>query len=461
MKARILVVDDEAVIVKALVRYLTQEGYEVESALEGVEAIEKCKEKNFDLLLTDLNMPNMDGIQLITALRSINPDLSCLVMTGFGSIQSAVEAMKAGAFHYITKPFELEDIGLIIEKAVSHTKLKSQNQMLQREVQTRYGMENIIGASEELRAVLKLVSQVADTDSTVLILGDSGTGKELIAKAIHYNSRRADKPLIPVNCGAIPENLLESELLGHVKGSFTGAIQSKMGRFEMANGGTIFLDEIGDMSLRLQVKILRVLQERRFEPVGSTKTVEVDVRIITATNRNLEELVAKGEFREDLYYRLNVIPIHIPALRERVSDVPILVEHFLKIYADQNKVKQPKISHEIMSLFANYKWPGNVRELENTIERLVVLRPGQEVQIGDLPDKFLNAQDSIFKNSALHIPDAGISLKNAVNDFENTLILKALEKTGWNKNKAAGLLRLNRTTLVEKIKKKHLEKYVS
>jgi len=382
------------------------------------------------------------------------------VMTGFASIQSAVEATKAGAFHYVTKPFELDDIGLLIKKALEHTQLKGENQILQKQIKTRYGFENIIGTSDELNGVLKLVQKVADTDSTVLILGESGTGKELIARAIHYNSNRADKPLVPVNCGAIPENLLESELFGHVKGSFTGAINSKMGRFEMANGGTIFLDEIGDMSLRLQVKILRVLQERKFEPVGSTKTVEVDVRIITATHRNLEDLVAKGEFREDLYYRLNVIPLNIPPLRERVSDIPILVDYFLKSYSTANRVKEPIVTQDIMSLLMNYKWPGNIRELENTIERLVVLRPAQVIGLNDLPDKFLKATDTIFKNSALHIPDAGISLKNAVNDFENTLILKALEKTGWNKNKAASLLRLNRTTLVEKIKKKQLEKDV-
>lgn len=460
MKAKILVVDDEVALTKALSKYLTQEGYEVDTAGDGPEAIEKFKTGHFDLLLTDLQMPNMDGVTLVKEIKALNPLVACIVMTGFASIQSAVEATKAGAFHYVTKPFELDDVGLLIKKAVEHTQLKSENQILQKQVKTRYGFEKIIGASDELNGVLKLVQKVADTDSTVLILGESGTGKELIARAIHYNSNRADKPLVPVNCGAIPENLLESELFGHVKGSFTGAINSKMGRFEMANGGTIFLDEIGDMSLRLQVKILRVLQERKFEPVGSTKTVEVDVRIITATHRNLEDLVAKGEFREDLYYRLNVIPLNIPPLRERVSDIPILVEYFLKSYSTANRVKEPIVTQEIMSLLMNYKWPGNIRELENTIERLVVLRPAQVIGLNDLPDKFLKATDTIFKNSALHIPDAGISLKNAVNDFENTLILKALEKTGWNKNKAASLLRLNRTTLVEKIKKKQLEKDV-
>ena len=461
MKGRILVVDDEAIIVKALVKYLTQEGYEVDSAGDGAEAIEKFKNGHFDLLVTDLKMPTMDGIDLIREIRALSPTTACIVMTGYGSIANAVEAMKAGAFHYVTKPFELADVGMIVKKAIEHGQLTEHNHILQKQVRGRYGFEKIIGGSDEIEEVLRLVEKVADTDSTVLILGESGTGKELVARAVHYNSRRNEKPLVPVNCGAIPENLLESELFGHMKGSFTGAIQSKMGRFEMANGGTIFLDEIGDMSLRLQVKILRVLQERKFEPVGSTKTVEVDVRIITATHRNLEDLVAKGEFREDLFYRLNVIPLHIPALRSRICDVPILVDHFLKAYAEHNHVPPPVIPQEILSLFMNYKWPGNVRELENTIERLAVLRPGQEIQLTDLPDKFLQATDTIFKNSALHIPETGFSLKNAVNDFENTLILKALEKTGWNKNKAASLLKLNRTTLVEKIKKKQLEKFLN
>lgn len=461
MKAKILITDDEVTIVKSLVKFLIKEGYDVDSAADGGEAVEKLKEKNFDLLITDMKMPNMDGIELIRQARSIYPQITCIVMTGYGSIQSAVEAIKAGAFHYVTKPFELDDISLLVQKALENTRLSEENRQLQKQIKKRYGFENIIGASDELKEVLKLIEQVADTDSTVLVLGESGTGKELIAKAIHYNSPRTKKTLVPVNCGAIPENLLESELFGHVKGSFTGAIHSKMGRFEMASGGTIFLDEIGDMSLRLQVKILRVLQERKFEPVGSTKTVEVDVRIIAATHQNLEKLVEEGGFREDLYYRLNVIPITIPPLRQRICDIPILVDHFLKMYAEANGHKPPRLSQEIMSLMMNYKWPGNIRELENTIERLAVLNPDKEIEMSDLPEKFLKASDTIFKNSGLHIPDAGISLKNAVNDFENTLILKALEKTAWNKNKAASLLRLNRTTLVEKIKKKQLEKMVN
>ena len=458
-KGRILIVDDEMVIIKALSKYLTQEGYMVDTALTGPEAIEKFKEKNYDLFLTDLKMPEMDGIELINEIKSIDPTAPSIVMTGFGSISSAVDAMKAGAFHYVTKPFELDDIGIIVKRALDHKMLAEQNQALQRQVRKRYGFESIIGTSDETQNMINLIGRVADTDSTILILGESGTGKELVARALHVNSSRADKPLVTVNCGAIPENLLESELFGHVKGAFTGAVQSKIGRFEAANQGTIFLDEIGDMSPKLQVKLLRVLQERTFEAVGSTKPVEVDVRIIAATNRNLEDMVRTGDFREDLYYRLNVIPVNVPPLRQRVNDIPVLIEHFTKIFCKNNNVAAPKIQQDVMSLFTNYKWPGNIRELENTIERLVVLRPGQDIRMKDLPDKFLDVSDSMFKNSALNIPESGISLKNAVSDFENNLILKALEKTGWNKNKAATLLKLNRTTLVEKIKRSHLAKH--
>lgn len=458
MNANILIVDDEPMLLKALVKYLTREGYAVDTASDGAEAIEKCKQSNFDLVLTDLQMPNMTGTELVKELKTLNPQQVCIVMTGYGSIASAVETMKAGAFHYITKPFELEDVGIVVRNALEHSRLREQNRILQKQVKTRYKFESIIGVSDEIKDVMELIEQVAETDSTVLVLGESGTGKELVARAVHYNSPRANKPLVPVNCGAIPENLLESELFGHMKGAFTGAISSKMGRFELANGGTIFLDEIGDMSLRLQVKLLRVLQEKKFEPVGSTKTVDVDVRIIAATNQDLEKLVEKGQFREDLFYRLNVIPVTVPPLRQRICDIPLLVEHFLKVFSEANKVAPPKLSTEILSVLTNYRWTGNVRELENTMERLVVLRAGQEITLDDLPEKFLEVDGALMRHSAFPIPEDGISLKRVVDDFENTLILKALDKTGWNKNKAANLLKLNRTTLVEKIKKKQLEK---
>jgi DNA-binding NtrC family response regulator len=456
MKAKILIVDDEQAIQKALVKFLESLGYEADGASDGAQAVEMAKEKIYDLVMSDLTMPNMTGIELLGHLKKLNPNVSVIIMTGFGTIENAIQAIKAGAFHYITKPFELDDVAMLVEKALRFKNLIDENEQLKRQVRNKYKFDNIVGCSEKLKSVFDLVHRVAESDSNVLILGESGTGKELFARAIHYNSKRANCPLVPVNCGAIPENLLESELFGYVKGAFTGANSSRHGKFDAANGGTIFLDEIGDMSLKLQVKLLRVLQERKFEPVGSTHTSEVDVRVLAATHHNLEQLVAQGRFREDLYYRLNVIPVPIPPLRDRTSDIRILTNHFLEQFAKNNNKLKPIVSEKVMNIFANYKWPGNVRELENTIERLVVLKPGQEIQEPDLPEKFTQLTNSFFIKTGVAIPDQGISLKNVVDDFENSLILKALDKTNWNKNKAAGLLRLNRTTLVEKLKKKNI-----
>ncbi len=457
MKARILVVDDEEVIRKALVKLLKQEGYSVDAAEDAFAAIEVIKEGDVHLVLTDLKMPGKDGIQLIKEVKEISKDTVCVVMTGFGTISSAVEAVKAGAYHYITKPFQLEDVLALIEKSLEHKILQVENREYRKQLRETYDFQNIIGKSDAIHGVFDAVKKLSDTDSTVLLLGESGTGKELVARAIHYNSPREKKPLIAVNCGAIPETLLETELFGHVRGAFTGAVQSKIGRFLAANEGTIFLDEIGEMSPRLQVKLLRVLQERRIEPVGSTRSQDVDVRIIVATHRNLEEMVRKGEFREDLYYRLNVIPVRIPPLRERADDIPLLMEHFLNDYSTSNRLAPPVISQEVIDMLMKYDWPGNVRELENTIERLVVLKSGKKVEITDFPEKFRQTSESP-NTPTLRIPEAGLSFKKAVREFENGLILQALEKTNWNKNKAAHLLRLNRTTLVEKIKKKQLSR---
>lgn len=456
MKGKVLVVDDEIAIQKALTRFLRKLDYDADGAGDGAEAVEMCKHKAYDLVISDLTMPTMTGIELLREVRKIHPDAAFLIMTGYGTIESAIEAIKEGAFHYITKPFELNDMGLLVDKALKFRRLSHDNEMLKRQVKGMYNFNNIIGCSEPIKDVFRLVEKVCDTDSNILILGESGTGKELVARAVHYNSPRAGRPLIPVNCGAIPENLLESELFGHMKGSFTGAVSSKVGKFENAQGGTIFLDEIGDMSLKLQVKLLRVLQERKLEPVGSTQSVEIDVRLIAATHRNLEELVAQGKFREDLYYRLNVIPVTIPPLRERSCDIPLLINHFTEIFSKANALPKPVIADEILGLLANYKWPGNVRELENTIERLCVLRPGQKVTREDLPDKFTQLTTPFFTRNLFAIPENGISLKNVVDDFENSLIIKALDKTNWNKNRAATLLHLNRTTLVEKIKKRNI-----
>jgi DNA-binding NtrC family response regulator len=399
---------------------------------------------------------NYDGIELVKNIKKVSPDTACIIMTGYGSIDSAVEAVKAGAFHYVTKPFEFADLGNLVQKAIEHQRAHREIKMLRKQLSNKYGRENIIGISESMKEIFDLIDRVSDTDSTVLILGESGTGKELVANAVHHKSRRANRPLVPVNCAAIPEDLLESELFGHVKGAFTGAVATRMGRFEMANGGTIFLDEIGDMSPKLQVKLLRVLQERRFEPVGSGRSMEVDVRIIAATNKNLEKAVKERAFREDLFYRLNVIPVRIPPLRERKADVSLLIQHFIQKFSQENGSIPPVLSPETLEMLVNFNWPGNVRELENVIERLAILKAGQNVQLKDLPEKLLNPAGKIV--TSVQIPDHGISFKRVVNDFENELILKALEKTEWNKNKAATLLKLNRTTLVEKIKRRQLEK---
>ena len=457
MKGTILIVDDEEVIRKALVRLLSGEGYQVEAASDGFEAIEKVKEGGVDLVLTDLKMPEKDGIVLIREVKEVSPETACIIMTGFGTISSAVEAVKVGAYHYITKPFQLDDVLSLVARALEYKQLKVENQEYRKQVGRQYSFKNIVGKSDAIISAFEIVKKVADTDSTVLLLGESGTGKELFARALHYNSARSDKPLIAVNCGAIPENLLETELFGHVKGAFTGAIQSKVGRFAMADGGTIFLDEIGEMSPRLQVKLLRVIQERRIEPVGSTKSQDLNIRIIVATHRNLEEMVKKGEFREDLYYRLNVIPLRIPPLRDRVDDVPLLVEYFVDLYSKSNHLPPPIMPSDVMEMLEKYDWPGNIRELENTIERLAILKSGKTVSLADFPEKFLESERPVTSQN-VKIPDSGISFKRAVQDFENGLILKALEKSNWNKNKAAHLLKLNRTTLVEKIKKKQLQR---
>ncbi|OGQ04116.1 MAG: Fis family transcriptional regulator [Deltaproteobacteria bacterium RIFCSPLOWO2_12_FULL_44_12] len=457
----ILIVDDEITIRRALEKFLGEMGYKVFAAGDGEEGLKILERNPIDLALVDLVMPKLDGISFIRQMKIMAPETVAIVLTGFGTITSAVEAMKVGAYHYLTKPFELEDIATLVKTALEHKELRSENKALRKQLHEKYRFDSIIGKSDAIQSVFELVEKVADTDSTILILGESGTGKELIAKAIHYNSRRKDKPLVTVNCAAIPEELLETELFGHMKGSFTGAIATKEGRFKAANGGTIFLDEIGDMSPKLQVKLLRVLQERKYEPVGSTQTEEVDVRILAATNQNLEEAVKKGRFREDLYYRLHVIPIQVPALRERMEDIPLLSSHFIQKYNKESNKEVSGVSDKARQIFSHYPWPGNIRELENLMESLVILKSKGEIEEKDLPEKIRGYKTAHKGNTQVNIPDTGLSLRHALSAFENELILKALQKTGWNKNKAATLLKLNRTTLVEKIKKKGLEKVIA
>lgn len=454
---RLLIVDDESSLRTSLFRVLTRKNFQVITAGSKAEALSFVSASSgLDLAVVDMRLPDGNGLELISELKKQFPEVQVIVLTGYGTINDAVEATRLGAFHFLTKPFNVEELVSLVDKAFSHKVLEQENRTLKSQLRDRYSFDNIVGQSEELLSVMDMISRVADSDSTVLITGESGTGKELVARAIHFDSSRSHKALVPVNCGAIPTELLESELFGHVKGAFTGAIGNRVGRFELAHGGTIFLDEIGEMSPSLQVKLLRVIQSRSFEPVGSTKTLEVDVRIIAATNIDLEKAVADGRFREDLFYRLNVIPIRIPSLRDRKSDIPLLLHHFVQHF---NKTKNRNLqgfSPEAMDLLFNYPWPGNVRELENLVERLAILKGSGIVHVSDLPEKYQNRKFVASSQSSGLIPDTGIDFNSAVDAYENALIMQALEVTGWNRNQAAQLLRLNRTTLVEKIKKKGL-----
>jgi DNA-binding NtrC family response regulator len=452
------VIDDEELYRRALERILARVGHRVSSARDASEAMAVVAAEPVDLVLCDVRMPGIHGLELIRQIHDLHPDLPCIVVTGYGSAEASVEALRAGAFWYLEKPFDqtsLDVVRRLVDQAIEHGRLKAENRMLQRQLRTRYGFENIVGTSPPLRQALEVVERVADTDSTVLLTGESGTGKELFARALHYNSRRADRLLVTVNCGAIPEELLESELFGHVRGAFTNAVSHREGRFTLAHGGTIFLDEIGDMSPNLQVKLLRVLQERTFEPVGASRSVSVDVRVVAATNQNLEEAIRDRRFREDLFYRLNVIPIEVPPLRERREDVPLLLQHFLDL---QNAAKGRGVkgfSEDALARLLAHDWPGNVRELENLVERLVILRGEGEITAADLPPPFGAGRGSL-RAAVPRLPADGIPFNDVVDDFETQLILQALEQTHWNKQRAAQLLGLNRTTLLEKIKKKGL-----
>ncbi|OFZ30578.1 MAG: Fis family transcriptional regulator [Bdellovibrionales bacterium RIFCSPHIGHO2_01_FULL_40_29] len=454
---RVLILDDESTLRTALFRLLDRKGFQVITAQRIDEARTfLTADKPFDLAIIDMNLPDGNGLEFMTEFKKAYPQTQVIILTGFATIDSAVQATQKGAYHFLTKPFNVEELMSLVDKALAHKNLEQENRQLRTELGTRYQFEQIIGESDPIKQCLSLVERVAHTDSTVLVTGESGTGKELIARAIHYNSPRAKNPFIAINCGAIPSELLESELFGHVKGSFTGAISNRIGRFELADEGTLFLDEIGDLEPNLQVKILRALQERVFEPVGGTKSVQVNVRVIAATNLDLDKAVKDGRFREDLYYRLNVIPIHLPALRERKSDIPLLLNHFMNQF-NKNKTRILNgFTAEALNCLTHYAWPGNIRELENLIERLSILKGQGTVEINDLPPKYKSNVASYTESGIVEIPDAGLDFNSAVDQFENALIMKALEKTGWNKNQAAILLRLNRTTLVEKMKKKGL-----
>lgn len=453
---RILIVEDEPDLSDVFVEVLTMEGYDVSTAANGGIAMQMLAENSYDLVLTDLYLPKVDGFQVLSHLQRVSPTTSAIVMTGHGSIESAVEAMKKGAVDYITKPVAFDQLRIIVKKALDLQRLQRENQLLRQQLKSKYHFANIIGTSAAMQRVFDMITKVSDAESTVLILGESGTGKELVARAIHFHSRRAEKPFVPVNCGAIPESLLESELFGHERGAFTGAARTRMGRFELAHGGTIFLDEVGDMSPALQVKLLRVLQEQSFERVGGTKSVRVDVRILAATNRDLEEAIAKNEFREDLYYRLSVIPLTLPPLRERPDDIPLLLQHFMDQFNRLRKRKLQGFAPRALQMLSHYHWPGNVRELENLVDRLVVLKGHGMIEPEDLPDKMRAALPTVAAVATMDLPEEGFCLDAAVRAFERDLITKALRKADGVKNRAAQILGIKRTTLIEKLKRHSL-----
>jgi len=455
---KILIVDDDPEILEIIADILREGGYAVDTAPDGINAIRHIDADFYDLVITDLNLPKMDGMMVLRHVVDQSADTMCVILTGYGTIKSAVEAIKTGAFDYISKPIKSGEILMVVEKALRYKHLERENILLRRQLRKKYRFENFVGDSRPIQKVFELIEKVADTDSTVLITGESGTGKELIAKAIHYNSYRRDNPMVVINCGAIPEELLESELFGHEKGAFTGAHKSRIGRFELANEGTIFLDEIGDMSPNLQVKLLRVLQEQKFERVGSTRTIKVDIRIVAATNKNLISAVNKGTFREDLYYRLNVIPIKVPPLRHRKSDIPLLVDFFLKKFNEEKRKHVKEFLPEAMDAVLHYDWRGNVRELENLVERVIILTNGDEIGLEDIPASMKGRARTIESLEATIPPRGGIPFDHAVEEYEKKLILQALSETDWVTTKAAKLLNINRTTLIEKMKKKRLHR---
>jgi two-component system response regulator PilR (NtrC family) len=439
----ILVVDDERSMREFLEIMLTKEGYDVRTAANGQEALALIRKNLFDLVILDIRMPKMDGIVTLHHLKEISPDTVVLMITAYASTDTAIQAMKQGAYDYITKPFKIEEIKMTIKKALENKTLQTENSLLKQVVEDRYRLGSIIGNSPKMQKVFEFVKKISPTKTNVLISGDSGTGKELVAKAIHYNSPRRDNPFVILNCGAIPENLLESELFGHMRGAFTGAISNKRGLFEAADGGTVFLDEVGELPLSMQVKLLRVIQDREFTRVGGTDPIRVDVRIVSATNKNIEEAVQKGKFREDLFYRLNVIHLKLPNLRERKDDIPLLAQHFLQQFSNELGTNIRHIAPEAMKRLMNYDYPGNVRELQNIIERAVALESSDVLTVQNLSSYLDEKRDLARGEILLDIPKDGIDLEQVVEDLEKTLILKALEKTKGIKKRAAELLHIN------------------
>jgi two-component system response regulator AtoC len=446
---RILIVDDEENFRHMLSVILVKEGYEVETASNGEEGLQKALTSPFDQVLCDIRMPRMDGLEFLKELQKTAMEATIIVMSAYGTVDIAIEAMKLGAYDYISKPFKPDEIILTLRKAEEREQLRRENQLLRREVAKEYSFENIVSKNEKMQKLFDVIKKVAQYKSTVLISGESGTGKELVARALHYNSERSQNPFIPVNCGAIPENLLESELFGHAKGAFTDAIRTKKGLFEEADGGTLFLDEIGELPGPLQVKLLRVLQEGEIRRIGESKSIKVDVRIVVATVKDLTKEVNEGRFREDLFYRLNVLPIHIPPLRERKEDIPLLTHHFINKYNQSMNKNVAGIDYGALEALMNHKWYGNVRELENTIERAIVLADKDNIELENLPIEIQEFKEEFQLEPS---PDEEYSIKKASKTLEINLINKALRKTKGNHTHAARLLEISHRALLYKIK---------
>ncbi|MBZ0181468.1 MAG: sigma-54 dependent transcriptional regulator [Melioribacteraceae bacterium] len=442
MTYKVLVVDDEKAIRDSLKIILEDEGYFADTAGDGEEALQKIKEQNFDIVISDIKMPKLDGMQLLDQVSKLSPDTFFIIMTAFASVNTAIDALRKGAFDYQIKPVEFDDLLIRIKRLISYKKLSSENKFLRQRISSEEKFDNLVGKSEPMMKVFKLIQQVAPTNSNVLISGKSGTGKELAAKAIHYNSKRKDNVFLPINCGAISENLIESELFGHKKGAFTGATEDKQGLFKVADGGTLFLDEIGDLPLNMQVKLLRAIEDKEFLPVGGTKSISTDVRIIAATNQNLYEKTKVGEFREDLFYRLNVVEIKLPSLNDRKDDIPLLVNHFIEKYCNEMGKKILGVDNETMKKLISYDWRGGVRELENIIERAVIFAGGDKITVEDL-------SDYVRGSSGSHgYPDG---LKDALKKFEREHILKTIKKFDYNKDEAAKALSIGLSSLYRKM----------
>jgi two-component system response regulator HydG len=447
--SHILIVDDDLNHLKTLQTIIRSWGYQVSTADDGIKALENVKERLFALILMDVRMAQMSGIESLKQIKQYNPAIPILIMTAYSSVDSAVEALKAGAYDYLTKPLDFEVLKISLARALEHSGLKAENVTLRSKISADYELENIIGKSRPMKELVDMMSMVAPSEATVMITGESGTGKELIAKSIHHNSQRKDRPLVVVNCAALTETLLESELFGHEKGAFTGADKRREGRFKQADTGTIFLDEIGETSAAMQAKLLRVIQEREIERVGGEKTLSVDVRIIAATNRNLEAEVKEGKFREDLFYRLNVVTLRIPPLRERQDDIPLLAQHFLEKYAKKNHKQVKGFSPLAMDMLLKYAWPGNVRELENVIERAVILLPDEHITEKELPS---TVTESYAEKKDWVSPPSQVAANRPLEEIEKEAILATLEDSGGNKSETARRLGINRKTLHKKLK---------